>query len=138
MFFSSMLWSQTKFNDIALFKSKDDSGRKDSLNNRSLMTIKKHKQLNKFNPLYAALKGAMFVYQNAISPQISSDCVFTQSCSNFSKSAINKFGLIKGVLLTADRLTRCSNGTKEETETLYINQAGKITDPSGQYTFKHK
>jgi len=48
------------------------------------------------------------VYQKHISVLISADCLYTLSCSRYSREAINKYGMIKGVLLTADRLTRCS------------------------------
>jgi putative membrane protein insertion efficiency factor len=48
------------------------------------------------------------VYQNNISAIISADCLYNPSCSRFSRQAINEYGLLKGVLVTADRLTRCS------------------------------
>jgi putative component of membrane protein insertase Oxa1/YidC/SpoIIIJ protein YidD len=48
------------------------------------------------------------VYQKHISVLISADCLYTLSCSRYSREVINKYGFIPGVLLTADRLTRCS------------------------------
>jgi putative membrane protein insertion efficiency factor len=48
------------------------------------------------------------IYQQGVSPVIAADCLYSPSCSRFSRQAINKYGLVKGVLITADRLTRCS------------------------------
>ena len=55
---------------------------------------------------------ALKFYQNFISSQHNSEnmCTFTPSCSGFSMDAIDKFGSLKGILLTADRLHRCNNG----------------------------
>ncbi len=50
----------------------------------------------------------MYIYQNFISQHFSADCLFDPSCSDFSKKAVKEFGLIKGGLLTIDRLGRCN------------------------------
>lgn len=55
------------------------------------------------------------VYQITISPDHSwlkakyphGYCRFYPSCSEYSKQSINKFGLIKGLILSARRLFRC-------------------------------
>lgn len=46
-------------------------------------------------------------YQLFISTQDENSCVFSQSCSQFSKEAIQKFGVLHGLLITSDRLLRC-------------------------------
>lgn len=57
----------------------------------------------KFLPL-----GAIIIYQKIISPQAGGVCNFTPSCSQFGFSAIKKYGIIKGILMTSDRLQRCN------------------------------
>lgn len=62
----------------------------------------------RYNPISLAFGSMLFVYQKAISPQLQSKCPYEISCSAFSKACIQHFGLIKGIALTADRLTRCT------------------------------
>jgi putative membrane protein insertion efficiency factor len=47
-------------------------------------------------------------YQRHISSLISADCLYSLSCSRYSRKAIRMHGFTKGVLLTADRLSRCA------------------------------
>ena len=49
-------------------------------------------------------------YQNALSPKLGNRCVFEPSCSHYCELSIRKFGFIKGVLLTINRLHRCRPG----------------------------
>lgn len=60
------------------------------------------------NPVSWLYGGLLFVYQNYISQHFSADCLYAPSCSEFSKRAVKKFGIIKGGLLTFDRLSRCN------------------------------
>lgn len=46
-------------------------------------------------------------YQYFISSQDIPACLFTPSCSHFAEQALTRFGIIKGLLLTSDRLQRC-------------------------------
>jgi putative component of membrane protein insertase Oxa1/YidC/SpoIIIJ protein YidD len=48
------------------------------------------------------------IYQKHVSVLISADCLYSPSCSRFSREAINTRGFFAGALLSADRLTRCS------------------------------
>ena len=48
------------------------------------------------------------MYQNVLSQHVSADCLYDPSCSEFSKQAVKKYGLVKGTLLTFDRLSRCN------------------------------
>jgi putative component of membrane protein insertase Oxa1/YidC/SpoIIIJ protein YidD len=47
-------------------------------------------------------------YEKFLSSQDGSTCCFSNSCSNFCVTAVRDKGVIKGALLTADRLTRCN------------------------------
>ncbi len=44
------------------------------------------------------------LYQNGLGKFITSHCPMQPSCSRYSIEAISQYGLIKGVILTADRL----------------------------------
>jgi len=54
--------------------------------------------------------GLIRIYQKVISSQQQSTavCTFSPSCSHFGTDAIKKFGFLRGVLLTSDRLQRCN------------------------------
>jgi putative component of membrane protein insertase Oxa1/YidC/SpoIIIJ protein YidD len=65
--------------------------------------------LKKINPANILFGGALFVYQNILSKQISAGCLYTPSCSEFSKNAISEYGLVKGIILSDDRLHRCNS-----------------------------
>ena len=64
--------------------------------------------LKKINPVNLLLGGTLYVYQNVLSKHISADCLFIPSCSEFSKQAIKEYGLLKGTLLSIDRVNRCN------------------------------
>jgi putative component of membrane protein insertase Oxa1/YidC/SpoIIIJ protein YidD len=73
-------------------------------------------------------------YRTTISEQISADCAFDLSCSRFSAAAIDRFGLVKGLLLTGDRLTRCHLFVGQETvPMLFNNRTGKVVDEPSMY-----
>lgn len=46
-------------------------------------------------------------YKNYIAKQISANCEFESSCSEFMSQAIQNYGSVKGFLLGIDRITRC-------------------------------
>lgn len=90
----------------------------------------------KYNPVSLAFGGLLFLYQKGISPQISVNCPYEISCSNFSKQCIQHYGLIKGVALTADRLTRCTQFTLIDLKPIQFNKKNKIVDPIEQYSLR--
>jgi len=112
--------------DFSYYKRKGNDSKVIENRNRSF--------LSKVNPVTNTLKGAMLLYQNVISPQLSKSCAYHTTCSNFSKQAITKFGIIKGVFLTADRLMRCNRIAVLDVNTLYIDEAtGTIIDSLNLY-----
>lgn len=48
------------------------------------------------------------LYQWSLSPLQGPVCNFYPSCSNFAEQAIERYGLLKGVLMASDRLQRCN------------------------------
>lgn len=96
--------------------------------------FKDSKPFIKYNPI-TFLPGVLFFsYQKIVSPQIFADCLFDVSCSHFSGLAINRYGLIKGVFLTADRLTRCTQFGGQDISLVRINpETNKAVDEIDWY-----
>ncbi len=61
-----------------------------------------------YNPLFLLGKAAMYSYQNVISPQLSKECPYEITCSNYCKLAIENKGLFVGVFMGVERLLRCN------------------------------
>jgi len=47
-------------------------------------------------------------YQRAISPVLPQRCRFHPSCSHYAVGAIRRYGILRGLVLTAWRLLRCN------------------------------
>lgn len=50
------------------------------------------------------------IYQYVISPAIGPKCRFTPTCSQYAITALQKHGLIKGILLAIKRISKCHPG----------------------------
>lgn len=75
-------------------------------------------------------------YKNHVSRQILNDCIYDHSCSKFSHDVFENFGLIKGLFLTADRLTRCNRASLAELPPSRINMNGSAIDHWNFYANK--
>jgi len=56
------------------------------------------------------LKSLLFllhIYRYAISPWLGNRCRFFPSCSEYAITALNEYGILKGLWLTLRRLLRC-------------------------------
>jgi len=102
---------------------------------RFLLT-KNKSVIARYNPVSLGFGGMMFVYQQFLSPQFASDCPYDNSCSNFSKLAIQRFGLFKGIALSADRLTRCNEFVNYDITLANFNKMNKLIDSLSFYTFR--
>lgn len=52
-------------------------------------------------------------YQKKISPlKRSSCCIYTPSCSEYTRQAVEKYGVVKGCLLGGWRILRCNPFSK--------------------------
>jgi putative component of membrane protein insertase Oxa1/YidC/SpoIIIJ protein YidD len=101
------------------------------------MEVKSERFLHRINPIRLFLGLAMFGYQRIVSPQFAAGCIYEPSCSHFSKLAIREFGLIKGIVLTADRLTRCDRLSALTNHPVDRNlQTGKFTDFPSDYVLQ--
>ena len=55
-----------------------------------------------------AARGAIRVYQATLGPALPTQCRFTPTCSHYGLGCIQRYGTLRGGLLTAWRLLRCS------------------------------
>jgi putative membrane protein insertion efficiency factor len=68
------------------------------------------------NELQTVLSGLFLVYKSFFSSQDNQRCSFHPSCSEYGLEAFKKLGVIKGVICTCDRLTRCNGFSPEQYE----------------------
>ena len=98
---------------------------------------RKVKMQTSYNPVKLILFVPLYVYQKFVSEQISARCEFEPSCSNFGVQSLKVLGLIKGLFLTADRLTRCNGQAQPETKYYLIDHyTGKVIDEPRMYKSK--
>lgn len=63
---------------------------------------------NNENEIQTAFSGLFLIYKTFVSSQDLTVCTFTPSCSEYGILAIKGHGMVKGGLMTIDRLTRCN------------------------------
>ena len=71
------------------------------------------------------------VYDKFISPVDNKKCIFTPTCSAYSRQAFQKYGFSKGYILTFARITRCNPSVfiKNRYPHLKENDIWKAYDP---------
>ncbi len=86
-----------------------------------------------FIPTRYVFGALLYCYQNIISEQISANCAYELSCSEFSKKSISKFGILKGILLTSHRLIQCNESAIIDFPDYKKNQQFKISHDFEDY-----
>lgn len=81
--------------------------------------------------------GAIDLYRKGISPIQGSRCGFYPTCSAFGRQAVSEYGALRGVMMTADRLTRC-NLFKEPGPDYFLLPGGRLFDPVSANTLIDK
>jgi uncharacterized protein len=122
--------AQSRTSDLALIAGITEHTHEEAAPKKPL------KPLLKYNPVYWALNGSLTFYQKVISPQISAGCLYETSCSRFSRKALQEFGIIKGIALTADRLSRCNRISAAGISRDHFTAEGKVVDEPSMYRFK--
>jgi putative component of membrane protein insertase Oxa1/YidC/SpoIIIJ protein YidD len=74
------------------------------------------------------LLGALTLFQRYISPIDGERCGFSPSCSAFARQAVGGRGAVQGVIVTADRLMRCTLFKRPGPDYLLLPD-GKLFDP---------
>jgi putative membrane protein insertion efficiency factor len=74
------------------------------------------------------LLGALTTFQRYISPIDGDRCGFTPTCSAFARRAVGLQGTFLGVIVTADRLMRCTVFKHSGPDYLLL-PSGKLFDP---------
>jgi putative component of membrane protein insertase Oxa1/YidC/SpoIIIJ protein YidD len=101
----------------------------------SFLKSKSTNKLAKYNPVHLVFVGLMYTYQRFLSAQFAAECPYELSCSNFSKAVINRYGLFKGIALSADRLMRCNEFLKYDLTPVNLNKDNHLIDPVDNYQF---
>lgn len=136
LFISFSAFSQMSDIDLIIQK---DSTKEEYKNIRKVTYLFKDKNaFIKYNPLSLFFGGALYIYQKYISIQIGANCPYEISCSTFSKLCIQKYGLLYGIPLTSDRLTRCTRLASFDLirGVEYNARTNKIYDNLEIYSFK--
>jgi putative membrane protein insertion efficiency factor len=61
-----------------------------------------------FQPTAWVCRGLIRTYQATLSSHLPTQCKFTPTCSHYGLGCIQKYGTLRGGLLTTWRLIRCS------------------------------
>lgn len=68
------------------------------------------------NELQAVFSGLFLFYKSFLSSQDNQRCSFHPSCSEFGLEAVKKYGVVRGIICTCDRLTRCNGFSPQQYE----------------------
>lgn len=68
----------------------------------------------------------LLAYKRTLSPLTGRQCAYTPTCSMYSYDAIEKYGAIVGIALTAGRLLRCTPFSKGGFNPVKENYRGRI------------
>lgn len=80
------------------------------------------------NEIEFIFSGLYLFYKYTFSSQDNNKCAFHPSCSDFGLLAVKKYGAIKGMLATLDRLQRC-NGFSPELYEVDMERRVLIDEP---------
>ena len=106
------------------------------IRNANPITTPKPQEAVRFNlqetsELKLAAAALIRLYQKFISSQDGPACNFVPSCSRFGMGCIQEFGMLRGLLLTSDRLLRCRSVQSRHYHRHEIT--GKYIDPVTDY-----
>jgi putative membrane protein insertion efficiency factor len=81
------------------------------------------------NELQAVFSGLFLVYKAFFSSQDNQRCSFHPSCSEYGLESVKKLGVLRGMISTFDRLTRCNGFSPDQYEIDFEKRA--LKDPVG-------
>lgn len=83
-------------------------------NKRTLLRGSDKSALARYNPLRLMFSGFLYVYQNVISEQFQSECMYEISCSEYTKRMIGLKGPLKGLFIGLDQFSSCIPGASDD------------------------
>jgi len=118
-----------------LFSFKTNFSKAQSSSNTKLENIFKVYQINTQMSNSPQKELKLGFYKKHISKQISANCEFNSSCSQFMKEGISHFGFFKGFLLGIDRVSRCgaSQNTYVDLSSLFDKKEHLLIDDLNSY-----
>ena len=134
--FFAQLHGQTQNNDLQLIRNHTTESHSDAYHNHhvSFLLSNHPSKLVRYNPVSLVFGSMMWTYQKIISPQFSSTCLYSPTCSGYSKNLISDFGIIRGLVYTADRLSRCNRLALMDYNSWEANsRIGKIVESTAYY-----
>lgn len=57
-------------------------------------------------------RGLLLFYKRFISEGLRTNCIYTPTCSMYTLDAIEKYGVLRGILMGAKRILRCNPFSK--------------------------
>ena len=135
LFWGSTVFAQSN-TDVMLIKQHKVEASTEFNKPEPTYIFKNKNVIIKYNPVSLAFGGSLFLYQKIVSPQISAGCAYEISCSNFSKQCIKHFGLIKGIALSTDRLTRCNRIASADFHPVLLTEKNRMIDYPQMYKLK--
>ena len=114
----------------------DEASDLEFIRNANRITTPKPQEASRFNlqetaEIKLAAAGLIRLYQKFISSQDGPACTFVPSCSRFGMACIQEYGMLRGLLLTSDRLLRCNGSVSRH---YYKDEAtGKYIDSVSDY-----
>lgn len=104
----SGLWSQNLTEDMKLLRDHSFIRPEFATQKASFMFLSSQSPVLKYNPVSLGFGALMYAYQTVLSRQISASCLYSPSCSNYSRHLISDYGLIRGIIFSSDRIMRCN------------------------------
>lgn len=95
----SLLGARNSFAQIDIYRNVVPDGN---------IKLEHNEAKNNKNEIEVVFSGLFLFYKTFFSSQDLTVCTFSPSCSEFGILAVKKFGVIKGGVMTMDRLTRCN------------------------------
>ncbi len=132
-------YAQQPATDTSILMARFDKSTPPPGKDVSFLHSSSERLLVRYNPINLTFGAMMFVYQRFMSPQLPSTCLYHPSCSAFSKSLIKEYGLVVGVVSTADRLFRCNRVAVFDIHPMHFDeQSGKVIEEPSIYRINPK
>lgn len=122
--------SQNLQNEISFFSTLYENTTSSEYKRKVSYVSKDKKWFIKYNPVFIVFGGGLYIYQKNISPILQFGCLYEPSCSEFSRLSIREYGFLKGILMSGDRLTRCTRLSAADIHPLFFLKGKYIDDPS--------